>query len=65
MTLTNDEARKLCGCEGKARFDSAPLAQKVAKRRTERGKVGHAYRCEFCGGWHIGLRHAAARRGAR
>lgn len=50
------ERFRVSACEGKARFASATIAHKVAKRRSERDKRGEAYHCEFCGGYHIGAR---------
>ena len=41
-------------CDGKERFGSANLAHRVAKRRTERERPSSVYRCNVCGGWHIG-----------
>lgn len=37
-------------CEGKQRFDRPDLAHKAAKRKNGRS----AYRCNYCGGWHVG-----------
>lgn len=41
-------------CVGKERFASAKLAHEVVKRRRFVGKINVAYRCQFCGGWHLG-----------
>lgn len=48
-------------CDGKRAFDSALLAMKIAKRRGKskprgqsRRQPEHAYRCRFCGAWHLG-----------
>lgn len=52
-------------CQGKVAFASRALAAKVAKRRrrarsgdSDRGSA--AYKCEFCGQFHIG--HKSKRR---
>jgi len=37
-------------CEGKERFATWSLAHHVAKRK----RGCEAYRCRFCGHWHIG-----------
>jgi hypothetical protein len=49
------------GCTGKVRFTSALIAATVAKKRRGRGSNGagdtrnrESYRCEACGGWHLG-----------
>jgi hypothetical protein len=39
-------------CAGKVRFDSALLAAKVVQRHREDRRK--AYRCDVCGGWHLG-----------
>jgi len=39
-------------CEGKVRFNSALLAAKVVQRHREDRRK--AYRCDVCGGWHLG-----------
>lgn len=39
-------------CAGKARFGSPSLAVEVAARRKDVNLA--TYRCDFCGGWHIG-----------
>lgn len=63
MNLPADIARKVdrtwyarqAGCTGKAPFESRALAEKVALRRRKQGKRdNHAYKCRFCGKWHIG-----------
>lgn len=57
-------------CAGKARFASAALAHRVAKRRSKfndrkTAKPGDVYHCAHCGGWHIGrsLAHLKRRPG--
>lgn len=50
-----DPTRTEAGCIGKERFASAHVAHHVAKRRRNRhGPPTQAYRCSFCGGWHLG-----------
>jgi len=41
-------------CIGKQRFQSAKLAHAVVKRGDKRGKRRQAYRCEYCGFYHLG-----------
>lgn len=42
-------------CTGKHRFADAGLAKSVAKKTSARhDATTTAYRCEFCGGWHVG-----------
>lgn len=41
-------------CEGKERFVTFALADRIAKRRSANGINGRGYRCPFCGGFHIG-----------
>lgn len=42
-------------CDGKHRFDSMPLAKKVASKQNQRKDTQiSAYRCGFCNGWHVG-----------
>jgi hypothetical protein len=52
-----DEAHRQSACMGKQRFESAKLANFVASARRGYGKTHRqreAYRCGFCGGWHLG-----------
>lgn len=42
-------------CEGKMRFATRTLLDKALKARRKHAEVPlHAYRCNVCGGWHIG-----------
>jgi len=42
-------------CTGKARYESPVTARQVQARSGKRsGKRPKVYRCEFCGGWHLG-----------
>jgi len=43
----------MAGCTGKHRFVSPALARRVLYRNSDPGKR-ETYRCDFCGGWHIG-----------
>lgn len=52
----SDQDRRLYACEGKFGFESALTAKKVGKRMRGRDKNAHAFRCEFCGKWHLGSR---------
>lgn len=45
-----------CSCDGKIRHATEGAAKRhIAgiNRRKPRGFL-HAYRCKFCGGWHVG-----------
>ena len=64
------ESRRLTGCVGKQRHPSFLDAKRHLKRIGM--KCLNAYRCPFCGGWHVGTRlgvaakrRAAAEKGAR
>lgn len=50
-------------CEGKQRFDTRAMAEKV-KNRSNRNtdSARSTYRCMACGGWHIGT-HLARKKG--
>lgn len=51
MPDQNDESRRWAQCVGKHPYAAADTAWRVARRQ------GHgltAYRCRFCGFWHIG-----------
>jgi hypothetical protein len=42
-------------CHGKHRFEDGGFAKKVAKQSARRkDSKASAYRCMFCGGWHVG-----------
>lgn len=47
--MSHEELR-LAQCEGKSAFTSAALARRVSKKI--KGVV--AYRCGYCGKWHVG-----------
>jgi len=60
-----DEAHRQSACVGKQCFASAKLANFVAKSRRGYGKthrLREAYRCGFCGFWHLGTRDKQTRR---
>lgn len=44
------ETLRVAGCEGKVKYRDRSIAERVAKKR----KKLHAYKCEFCGEYHIG-----------
>lgn len=44
-------------CAGKQRFDDPTRARRAAKRKPGR----HAYKCEVCRGWHVGVSRRAGR----
>lgn len=56
MTATKQPSGWECTqCQGKHRFDNPQLARTAA----ERSRKAHecktsAYRCRYCGGWHVG-----------
>lgn len=41
-------------CTGKERFDSFELAHHVLSRNTRKTTRRQAYRCQHCGGFHLG-----------
>jgi len=41
-------------CDGKARFESALLAQAIVDRKRKKSRNHGIYRCYSCGCWHIG-----------
>lgn len=43
-------------CTGKERFGTPQLAHDIARRRQREHKSNEAYRCDYCGFWHIGQR---------
>lgn len=49
-----DETFRVAACAGKERFDTPQLANKVAKRRSQRRKREEPYRCPMCNGFHLG-----------
>lgn len=52
---TGGAMRKTLSCEGKERYGSFSRASKVASRRAHnKGAALCAYRCTFCGKYHIG-----------
>ena len=55
MTATDPQAWQCVQCQGKQRFEDSQLARSVAarSRKATDGKIS-AYRCRFCGGWHVG-----------
>lgn len=54
---------KAARCEGKEAYRTAALANIVAGRRQRKVATLKAYRCEFCGFYHIG--NSKRRRGLR
>lgn len=47
---------KMRECDGKKRYESEePAKQHALKlRKAEKGHNATAYKCEHCGGWHVG-----------
>ena len=54
MTLHGQEQFRAAACIGKAGYRTPALAWKRVRRMNSRGKGVQAYRCEWCGKWHIG-----------
>lgn len=46
---TATDRRYLAQCQGKKPFTDRDVAFRTARR-----KGRHAYRCKFCGNWHVG-----------
>lgn len=47
------------GCAGKQAFEAKSLATKIAKLSSGRRSTPmSAYKCEFCGKYHVGSRNA-------
>lgn len=44
-------------CEGKKKFDNQTDAIKTVMRMKSDGESVHAYKCNFCNGWHVGHYH--------
>lgn len=63
--MSGDETRRQSSCEGKERFTSPRLAQRVAGKIGRYGKTRRrrtAYLCSFCGYWHVGTSRGLGRR---
>lgn len=52
--MVRDVSRVAASCQGKERFSAPSLAVKVNRKRAAVGKKCKVYRCEACGGWHLG-----------
>lgn len=54
-------------CEGKVAYESQVEAARQAGlvRRAHQGGSWAAYRCDFCGKWHVGRPSARQRRATR
>lgn len=49
------ESWRAIGCEGKERFDSYTLANRVLVARNRNRRLNRSpYHCQFCKGWHLG-----------
>ncbi len=51
-SVEGTEMLRVAQCKGKQRLPSPQLAWRIARRRKSRTR--DTYRCEFCGGWHLG-----------
>lgn len=49
-------AGEVAACTGKERFQTPQLAWGVLLRERRRSRGLEAYRCDFCGRFHIGTR---------
>ena len=56
--MASKRARRRASCEGKIRHPSPKEARQHAYRlRAETGTKNYGfYKCQFCGGWHVGRR---------
>ncbi len=50
--MSNEELR-LSQCEGKTPL-KASVAKKLKVKYAKKGRPSSAYKCRFCGHWHIG-----------
>lgn len=58
--------REESACGQKVKYDTKADARRVRKRMFGRGHVDgklNAYRCQFCGWWHLGHMPQAVRNG--
>jgi len=56
---------EVAGCIGKERFETRDQAERVRKRMARNHSHGRhvgVYRCDYCGGWHIGSSNERKRR---
>lgn len=61
--MSSKRAIRRRSCGDKAKFDSIELARAAAARAKRRGHIVTPYKCEFCGGLHIGHpAHAGTKR---
>ena len=51
-SVDGTEMLRVAQCDGKKRFTSPKLAWRVGRRK--KAPTRDTYRCEFCGGWHLG-----------
>lgn len=50
---------RLTSCAGKVPFESAAIAVEVAERQRDGRAPRKAYRCIWCGCWHLGSNKTA------
>lgn len=48
-----EEAVRLAHCAGKEQL-TASIAKNIALRHKDKGRNSHAYKCNYCGHWHVG-----------
>lgn len=52
--MASKRQRRWKACARKVRYESGHIAKHVAfVLRSKFGKM-HRYKCDFCGGWHVG-----------
>lgn len=51
-SVDGTEMLRAAQCKGKQRLTSPQLAWRISRRKKTPGRG--AYRCAFCGGWHLG-----------
>lgn len=51
-SVEGTEMLRVARCEGKQRFQSPQIAWRIGHRK--KAPARDTYRCEFCGGWHLG-----------
>lgn len=57
--MSSKRAIRRRSCADKAKYETIELAQAAARRGKHRGQLLNAYRCQFCGKFHIGHPHGA------
>ena len=65
--MASKRAKRRASCEGKVRHDSPGEARAHAMHlRKEHHNNGYDfYKCQFCGGWHVGRRNKSQKQSAK